>query len=121
MSTYKLRDENLLRAIAAVFSRLAYVRHESSMGEYDEYVVAPAATDAIVPNLHFYANPTRTARFLALYSQPYLNREDREAGALSKASIYEIVEVEIENEAEFIRKIGRAQQAAIHYSRVLFG
>ena len=114
LSSYYLRNRNLLDAIASVFDRLRVV--EADTGGWYKYMVDPAGAPTPVqmggePALLYY-KPIEggSEQFLMLYNQGYAWNERGVVDA-SRAEAYEIVQVELD-EAVFLRLLREALEAA---------
>ncbi|WP_167856216.1 hypothetical protein [Hymenobacter metallicola] len=128
LSTYKLRDQPLLDELASMFTWVQPYDEDTPMGQYYEYhlVARPgaeplSAEQVAFPGVHYYTNTTRTAQFLALYQMNYQYDVEAPERAFFRVNIYEIVQVEVADEQALQSRIGRAQQAAIHYNRMIAG
>lgn len=122
LSTYKLRNLELVDSLASVFAAVTPVHVDSPLGRFDEYVVSGTGTDAsrqVVPRLLFYKNAAGTEQYLALYQLHYASPADGPDG-ISEVFVYEIVQIEVD-ELTLSQQLGRAQQAAIHDGRQRWG
>ncbi|WP_157807476.1 hypothetical protein [Hymenobacter chitinivorans] len=128
LSTYKLRDQSLLDERASMFTWLQPYNEDTPRGQYYEYhlVARPGAKPlsaelAAFPGVHYYANAAGTAQFLALYQMRYQYDVEEPERAFFQVNIYEIVQVQVADEQALARRIGQAQQAAIHHNRLIAG
>lgn len=128
LSTYTLRDQPLLDELASMFTWLQPYEEDTPMGQYYEcHLVArpgaqPLSTEqAAFPGVHYYTNAAGTAQFLALYQIGYQYDVEEPERAFFHVNIYEIVQVQVADEQALQSRIGQAQQAAIHYNRLLAG
>lgn len=118
LSTYKLRNLELVDSLASVFTTVTPIHVDSPLGSSDDYVVSglsPNTSEQVIPRLLFYKNAAGTEQYLALYQLHYASPADEPDG-VNEVFIFEIVQVEVD-ELALNQQLGRAQQAAIHDDR----
>ena len=115
LSTYKLRNLELVDSLASVFTSVLPTHIDSPLGSYDDYVVSSlraGTSEQVVPRLLFYKNAAGTEQYLALYQLHYASPADGVDG-FNEVFIYEIVQVEVD-ESALSQQLRQAQQTAIH-------
>lgn len=122
LSTYALRDPELVAALASPFAGLLATPASSPQGTYLDYVVAATAglaSPPIVPRVLYYTNGTGTEQYLALYSLHYASPA---AGptAVNTVAVYAIAQVEVAARALQTRLL-QAQQTAVREDHQRWG